>query len=226
MSFENLDGNPVNESFEKVATYGLMPNMIFYLMKDYHMDATTGTTIILLWSATSNALAMVGAFLSDSYLGRFRGMILLWLIVMVPETKPPPYCNPSDGSCKSASAAQLALLFSSFGLMSIGACCIRPCSIAFGADQLTKKDDPKNEGLLQSFFNWFYVFTRVSTIFALTVIVYILKTIWAGKIAIAVPVKIFGIVIAVACEERTAGSGSIMGRRNFLLVALVIVCNK
>ncbi|KAJ4951164.1 hypothetical protein NE237_027996 [Protea cynaroides] len=157
----------LNESFEKVATYGLMPNMIFYLMKDYHLDATTGTTIILLWSATSNALAM--------------GMILLRLIVMVPETKPPPFCNPSDGSCKSASAAQLALLFSSFGLTSIGACCIRPCSIAFGADQLTKKDDPKNEGLLQSFFNWFYVFTRVFTIFALTVIVYILRTIWAGN---------------------------------------------
>ncbi|KAJ4959890.1 hypothetical protein NE237_019800 [Protea cynaroides] len=155
-------------------------------MKDYHLDATTGTTIILLWSAASNALAMVGAFLSNSYLGHFLGMILLWLIVMVPETKPPPFCNPSDGSCKSASAARLALLFSSFGLMSIVACCIRPCSIAFGADQLTKKDDPKNKGLLQSFFNWFYVFTRVSTIFALTVIVYIQDHL-GWKVGFAVP---------------------------------------
>ncbi|KAJ4964375.1 hypothetical protein NE237_024314 [Protea cynaroides] len=44
---------------------------------------------------------------------------------------------------------------------------------ALFSNQLTKRDDPKNEGLLQSFFNWFYASTKVSTIFALTVIVYI-----------------------------------------------------
>ncbi|XP_042486557.1 protein NRT1/ PTR FAMILY 1.2-like [Macadamia integrifolia] len=187
----------LNESFEKVASYGLMPNMIFYLMKDYHLDAATGTTILLLWSATSNALAMVGAFLSDSCLGRFRvialgsfssllGMIMLWLTAMVPETKPSPFCNPSNGSCKSSTAAQLGLLFSSFGLMSIGAGCIRPCSIAFGADQLIKKGDPNNEGLLQSFFNWFYASTGVSTILALTVIVYIQEHL-GWKVGFAVP---------------------------------------
>ncbi|KAJ4951945.1 hypothetical protein NE237_028777 [Protea cynaroides] len=120
----------LNESFEKVSSYGLMPNMIFYLMKDYHLDAATGTTVLLLWSAASNALAIVGAFLSDSCLGRFRvialgsfssllGMIMLWLTDVVPETKPPSFCNPSYGGCKSATAVQLAFLFFSFGLMSI-----------------------------------------------------------------------------------------------------------
>uniref|UniRef100_A0A7N2M9D0 Nitrate transporter n=1 Tax=Quercus lobata TaxID=97700 RepID=A0A7N2M9D0_QUELO len=61
----------VNESFEKVVSYGLMANMIFYLMNGYNIDIATGTSILLLWSAISNALAIVGAFLADSYLGRF-----------------------------------------------------------------------------------------------------------------------------------------------------------
>lgn len=62
----------VNEAFEKVASYGLMPNMIFYLMNDYHMEIVSGSTLLFLWSAASNSLAIFGAFLSDSYLGRFR----------------------------------------------------------------------------------------------------------------------------------------------------------
>ncbi|XP_043704081.1 protein NRT1/ PTR FAMILY 1.2-like [Telopea speciosissima] len=188
----------LNESFEKVASYGLMPNMIFYLMKDYNLNAAAGTTILLLWSATSNALAIVGAFLSDSYLGRFRvialgsfssllGMIMLCLTAMVPETKPSPSCQPYNyGSCKSATSSQLALLFSSFLLISIGAGCIRPCSIAFGADQLIKKNNPNNEGILQSFFNWFYASTGVSTILALTVIVYIQDHL-GWKVGFAIP---------------------------------------
>ena len=66
----------VNESFEKVASYGLLPNMIFYLMNEYHLEAASGSIIISLWSAASNTMAIFGAFLSDSYLGRFRAIAL------------------------------------------------------------------------------------------------------------------------------------------------------
>jgi hypothetical protein len=66
----------VNESFEKVASYGLMPNMIFYLMNEYHMQSANGASILFFWAALSNGLAIVGAFLSDSYLGRFRVITL------------------------------------------------------------------------------------------------------------------------------------------------------
>lgn len=66
----------MNESFEKVASYGLLPNMIFYMLNDYHMEVANATTILFLWSALSSGLALVGAFLSDSYLGRFRVIAL------------------------------------------------------------------------------------------------------------------------------------------------------
>ncbi|XP_042521309.1 protein NRT1/ PTR FAMILY 1.1-like [Macadamia integrifolia] len=183
---------------EKVASYGLMHNMIFYLTRDYNLNAATGTTIFLLWSAHSNAFAIVGAFLSDSYLGQFRvivlgsfsillGMILLWFTAVVPETKPSsPLSQPSS--------SQLALLFSSFLLMSIGAGCIRPYSIAFGADQLINKDRPNNEVILQSFFNWFYASTGVSTILAVTVIVYI-QDHFGWKVGFAVPAFLMLIVV-------------------------------
>ncbi|XP_015168089.1 protein NRT1/ PTR FAMILY 1.2-like [Solanum tuberosum] len=54
--------------------------------------------------------------------------------------------------------------------MSIGTGFVRPCSIIFGADQLGKKE---NQRLLDSYFNWYYASTGISTILAVTVIVYI-----------------------------------------------------
>ena len=99
-------------------------------------------------------------------------MTLLWLTAVIPKLKPPP-CAQFSSNCGSASPGQLIVLLSSFGFMSIGAGCIRPCSMAFGADQLDKKDNPKNERLLQSFFSWYYASIGVSTVHALTIIVYI-----------------------------------------------------
>uniref|UniRef100_A0A5B7BHE7 Peptide transporter n=1 Tax=Davidia involucrata TaxID=16924 RepID=A0A5B7BHE7_DAVIN len=173
----------VNESFEKVASYGLMPNMILYLISGYNMEPASGSSILFIWSFFSNALAIFGAFLSDSYLGRFRvialgsissllGMTLLWLTTMIPQLKPSP-CDQFDYSCNSPTAPQLAVLFTSFGLISIGAGCIRPCSMAFGADQLDNKENPNNERVLQSFFNWYYASIGISTVLSLTIIVYI-----------------------------------------------------
>lgn len=61
-----------NEAFEKMATYGLMPNMILYLMKQYHMEMTTASNIMFFWSGATNFMPVLGAIISDSFLGRFR----------------------------------------------------------------------------------------------------------------------------------------------------------
>ncbi|KAL5729149.1 hypothetical protein ACHQM5_002138 [Ranunculus cassubicifolius] len=185
-----------NEAFERVASYGLLPNMILYLMRGYNMDLATGTSVLSLWSAATNFLPLVGAFLSDSYLGRYRtitlgsvasllGMVLLWLTAMIPQAKPPG-CNLSSQNCKAATPSQLAHLFSSFIFISIGAGGIRACSIAFGAEQWDKEGNPNNKRVLQSFFNWYYVCSTVSVMTAMTVIVYIQDR-FGWKIGFGVP---------------------------------------
>lgn len=60
-----------NEAFEKVASYGLLSNMILYLIKDYRMGLAQGQNILFLWSAATNFLPIVGALVADSYLGRY-----------------------------------------------------------------------------------------------------------------------------------------------------------
>ncbi|CAL5438363.1 unnamed protein product [Camellia sinensis] len=154
-----------NEALEKVASVGLHANMILYLKNEYHLSIVTGTSILFLWNAVSNFLPTFGAFLSDSYLGRFRvaglgsivtllGLVVLWFTAIFKHKRPPQCDHPNTDHCTSPKPAQLALLFSSFVLMAIGAGGIRPCSLAFGADQFNKPDNPKNTRVLQTFFNW------------------------------------------------------------------------
>ncbi|GJZ02821.1 NRT1/ PTR family 1.2-like protein [Tanacetum coccineum] len=57
--------------------------------------------------------------------------------------------------------------------MSIGAGGIRPCSLAFDADQIDSKDNPKRERLLESFFGWYYASALMGVLIAFTGIVYI-----------------------------------------------------
>lgn len=65
------------------ATSALTPNMILYLMNEYHMDMTTGSNIIYIWSAVTNIAPVVGAFMADSYVGRFQMIGLGSVVTLV-----------------------------------------------------------------------------------------------------------------------------------------------
>ncbi|CAI0543370.1 unnamed protein product [Linum tenue] len=173
-----------NETLEKVASVGLQANMIFYLQKQYHLTNSTGANVLFLWGALSNFTPIFGAFASDSYLGRFRviaigtivtvfGMIVLWSTAVFPSARPNPcqQLTPDTKHCDSPEPAQLFLLFASFALMAVGAGGIRPCSLAFGADQFSDPADPNNERTLQTFFSWYYASVGVSVIVSALAIV-------------------------------------------------------
>lgn len=111
----------------------------------------------------------------------------MWLTAIVPGFTPPD-CDPKKQSnCVKANAGQLAILFTSWAVMSIGAGGIRPCSLAFGADQFDQPDNPKNERTLQSFFNWYYASVGISVMISVTVIVYI-QTEFGWIVGFGVPV--------------------------------------
>lgn len=196
-----------NEAFEKVASYGLVANIIMYLIKDYHMSVAKGTNIIFFWSAATGFTPLLGAFISDSYLGRFLtigvgtlisllGTTLLWLTTVIPGSRPPTCINPMAQTCESATSGQMAHLVSALTLISIGAGGVRPCSIAFGADQLERKDNPKNKGILESFFGWYYATSFLAVLIALTGLVYI-QDHKGWKIGFGIPVIIMILSLAM-----------------------------
>ncbi|KAJ8750699.1 hypothetical protein K2173_015880 [Erythroxylum novogranatense] len=173
-----------NETFEKVASVGSHANMILYLKSAYHLSNATGTTIMFLWTAISYATPTIGALVSDSYFGRylviafgsfisFLGVLVLWLTAVIPGVTPPPCkkINENLRICEPAKPSQLLFLFCSFVLMAIGAGGIRACSLAFGADQFDNPKNPKNERILQRFFNWYYTLVLFTVMISVIVVV-------------------------------------------------------
>lgn len=117
-------------------------------------------------------------------------MILLWLTTVLPQARPPSCDEFNKDACGSATTAQLLLLYSSFGLMSIGAGGIRSSALAFGADQLEAGASSKTSGnLLQKFFSWYYASVMTAVMVAMTCIVYI-QDIAGWKIGFGVPVML------------------------------------
>ncbi|XP_076943854.1 protein NRT1/ PTR FAMILY 1.2-like [Bidens hawaiensis] len=182
-----------NEAFERVASGGSMANMILYLMEVYNMEAVTGTSVIYMISALSCSLSIVGAFVSDSCLGRFQaigigsfssllGMTFLWLTSMVPQLTP---SEPGTAFC-IPTPAQLGFLLVSLCLISTGSASIKPCSMAFGADQFKHHN---NLRLTDSYFNWYYATLAISALVTSTVVVYIQEQ-FGWRIGFAVPVLV------------------------------------
>ncbi|XVF35456.1 hypothetical protein REPUB_Repub18cG0147700 [Reevesia pubescens] len=180
--FRTLPFILASEAFERMSSVGLIPNMILYLTKEYRLETAKAANIIFFWSAANYFTPITGAFLADSYVGKYRmigfgsilsflGMVLLWLTAMFPQAR--PHCDQFSSICESPTIPQLLLLYSSLGLMSIRAGGIRSSSLAFGADQLDKRNNPENSGTLQSYFSWYYASVSVSAIIAVTGIVYV-----------------------------------------------------
>ncbi|KAH0705161.1 hypothetical protein KY290_009856 [Solanum tuberosum] len=172
-----------NAALTNAATSALTPNMILYLMNEYHMDMTTGSNIIYMWSAVTNIAPVVGAFMADSFVGRFQmiglgsvvtlvGMFLFWLTSVIPQARPPP-CVNSNNICRSAEMFQLFFLCFSLGIVAIGAGAVKSSSLAFGSDQLKREVFQDNARLMERYFSWYYASYALSILVALTCLVYI-----------------------------------------------------
>ncbi|CAK9316666.1 unnamed protein product [Citrullus colocynthis] len=170
-----------NETFERLASMGLLANFMVYLIKIYHMNQVSATGLMGLWTGVTNFLPLLGAFLSDAYIGRywtiaiasffsFLGMASMTLTAWLPQLHPPG-CNGST-KCSGPTASQLGFLVMSLCLVSIGSAGIRPCSIPFGVDQFDSTTEKGRKGIA-SFYNWYYATFTVVLVFTLTIVVYI-----------------------------------------------------
>jgi solute carrier family 15 (peptide/histidine transporter), member 3/4 len=97
-------------------------------------------------------------------------MISLTMSAILPQLRPPP-CKGEE-VCQEASTGQLAILYVSLLLSALGSGGIRPCVVAFGADQFDESD-PNQKTRTWTYFNWYYFVMGTAILVAVTVLVYI-----------------------------------------------------
>ncbi|TKY63451.1 NRT1/ PTR FAMILY 8.1 [Spatholobus suberectus] len=167
-----------NECCERLAYYGMSTNLVNYLQTRFHQGNATAANNVTTWSGTCYLTPLLGAFLADSYMGRYWtiasfstiyviGMALLTFSAIAPGLKPScdaNGCHPTSG--------QTAACFIGLYLIALGTGGIKPCVSSFGADQFDENDDTERKKK-SSFFNWFYFSINIGSLIASSVLVWI-----------------------------------------------------
>lgn len=192
-----------NECCERLAFYGMSSNLVVYFKTQLNQQTATASKNQSNWQGTCYVMPLLGAFLADSYLGRYWtiaifsivyvcGMALLTVSASVPGLRPTCYekdkCHSSD--------SQTAVFFVALYLVALGTGGIKPCVSSYGADQFDDADRiEKNHK--NSFFNWFYFSINIGALVASSLIVWIQQDISWGwgfgvpAVAMAIAVVFF-----------------------------------
>ncbi|KAF7135344.1 hypothetical protein RHSIM_Rhsim08G0160800 [Rhododendron simsii] len=104
--------------------------------------------------------------------GGVAGMLILTLTAAISNLHPPSCGSADANACAAPTGWQMTFLLSAFALLVVGASGIRPCNLAFGADQFNPNTESGKRGTT-SFFNWYYFTYTFAMMVSLTVIVYV-----------------------------------------------------
>jgi len=155
------------ELAERFAYYGISSNLINYLTGPLGQSKATAAENVNTWYGVASLLPLLGAFVADSYLGRYRTIVLASLLYilglgLLALSAFLPYLSSAD--CKNGanimtcppSQFQVVFFFFSLYLVAVAQGGHKPCVQAFGADQFDGQDS-KESRAKSSFFNWWYL---------------------------------------------------------------------
>ncbi|KAG7550323.1 Proton-dependent oligopeptide transporter family [Arabidopsis thaliana x Arabidopsis arenosa] len=191
-----------SQALEKLAYFGLVPNMILFLTVEYGMGTAEAANILFLWSAATNFFPLVGAFIADSYTGRFpligfgssislMGIVLLWLTTIIR-----PECDKSTNMCQPTPLLKTLLLYSFFALTAIGAGGVRSSCLAFAADQLQPNQTSRvTTSALETLFNWYYFSVMLACFLSQSLLVFV-QTTYGWQIGFGVSVAAMALSVA------------------------------
>ncbi|CAN4122746.1 unnamed protein product [Withania somnifera] len=161
-------------------------SLMAYFSGFMNFSITKSATAVTNFMGTAFLLSLFGAFLSDTYLSRYKtcvlfgcfqvvGYALLTVQAHFRQLRPFP-CKDVPLSqmnqCESAKKAQLAILYGGLYLVAIGTSGIKAAAPPLGADQYGE-EDPKEAAKLSSYFNWLMFFLTTGALFGVTFVVWI-----------------------------------------------------
>lgn len=200
-----------NETFEKLGTIGTLSNLLVYLTTVFHLSHIAAVNLINVFNGTSNFATILGAFICDTYLGRystlaistlnsFLGLLLISLTAAIKKLHPPS-CSGGGGECAGPTSGQMAFLLCGFAMLIVGAAGIRPCNLAFGADQFNPKTESGKRGI-NSFFNWYFFTLTFAQMVSVTLVVYVQSEVsWSIGLGIPAAFMLFSAALFFAGDR-------------------------
>ncbi|CAI9114952.1 OLC1v1015779C1 [Oldenlandia corymbosa var. corymbosa] len=171
------------EISERFAYYGISSNLINYLTGPIGQSTASAAANVNAWYGAGSLFPLLGAFLADSFLGRYRTIIvasLIYILGLGILTLSAVLLSFNSSDCQDAgniiacSPPEIQIIFFFFALylVALAQGGHKPCVQAFGADQFDVQD-PAECKAKSSFFNWWYFGMCSGTMIALSVLNYI-----------------------------------------------------
>lgn len=178
----------VLEIASNFASFGLSANLITYLTGPLGHSTAAAAAAVNAWTGTATLMPLLGAFVADSWLGRYRSIIvactlyvlgygMITLVSTLPEL---PSSSLDDGDLSPRpSSMKIVLFYASIYLVAVAQGADKPCGLAFAADQFDPSH-PKESASRSSVFNWWYFSMAVGIAVAISVVSYVQENVgWA-----------------------------------------------
>ncbi|KAF6166377.1 hypothetical protein GIB67_034928 [Kingdonia uniflora] len=153
-------------------------NMVLYCLFIMHFDPSTSSTTTTNFLGTAFLLALLGGFVSDTYMNRLNSILisgavqLLGYLLIILQSHyqklQPKLCLKS--TC--VEGGQAWMFYSSLYLLALGAGGIKGALPSLGADQFDIKD-PNERKYVASFFNWLLLCGTVGAAIGNTIVVWV-----------------------------------------------------
>nr|DAD18180.1 TPA_asm: hypothetical protein HUJ06_019643 [Nelumbo nucifera] len=171
----------VNQGLATLAFFGVGVNLVLFLTRVLQQDNADAANNVSKWTGTVYIFSLVGAFLSDSYWGRYKtcaifqvifvlGLVSLSLSSYLFLVKPTG-CGNEQNPCGSHSAFHIGLFYVSIYLIALGNGGYQPNIATFGADQFDE-GDPREGHSKVAFFSYFYLALNLGSLFSNTILGY------------------------------------------------------
>ncbi|KAI8526592.1 hypothetical protein RHMOL_Rhmol12G0008200 [Rhododendron molle] len=194
------------EVAERSAYYGISSNLITYLTGPLGQSTSTAAEEVNAWSGAAMLLPLLGAFVADSFLGRYRTIIIasvLYVVGLGLLTLSAVLPSFSSSDCESATSVsqcsppqlQVVFFFFSLYLVAVAQGGHKPCVQAFGADQFDAQD-PQECKAKSSFFNWWYFSLSFGSSLTILILNYIQDNLsWGLGFGIPCIIMAFALII-------------------------------
>ncbi|KAL6660140.1 hypothetical protein ACP70R_002262 [Stipagrostis hirtigluma subsp. patula] len=163
-----------------LAYSSITKNLVSYLKEVLHETNVVAARNVSTWQGTCYLTPLVGAFLADSYLGKYWtslifctifiiGMVMLILSAALPliSTSSHVWLAWTD-----TVSYQHIIVFVGLYMVAIGYGGQNPCLTSFGADQFDHTDE-EERNRRSTFFNWRYFILNAASLVSGTIIVWV-----------------------------------------------------
>ncbi|PKU73223.1 protein NRT1/ PTR FAMILY 7.3 isoform X1 [Dendrobium catenatum] len=171
----------VNQGLATLAFFGVGVNLVLFLTRVVGQNNADAANNVSKWTGTVYIFSLVGAFLSDSYWGRYKTCVVFQLIFVIGLITlslssqmfmlRPSGCGNAKEPCGAHSSLEMGLFYLSIYLVALGNGGYQPNIATFGSDQF-EEGDPREAHSKVSFFSYFYLALNLGSLFSNTFLSY------------------------------------------------------